>query len=132
MATSSKHDHKNVGCHRINPPPRSGDRVLATTRTPAEIYKHRKEKPQPDGAGAKFVVSEAPSFFTRPFSSNAQRESMSASAGDFHPMLENSREPCGKRVERRWIEQEIRHHDEWHEDQQSIDPVPNGWRQWIR
>ena len=43
MATSSKHDHKNVGCHRINPPPRSGDRVLATTRTPAEIYKHRKE-----------------------------------------------------------------------------------------
>ena len=60
MATSSKHDHKNVGCHRINPPPRSGDRVLATLRTPAEIYKHRKEKPQPDGAGAKFVVSEAP------------------------------------------------------------------------
>jgi hypothetical protein len=47
-------------------------------------------------------------------------------------MLENSRKPCGKRVERRWIEQEIRHHDEWHEDQQSIDPVPNGWRQWIR
>ena len=73
MATSSKHDHKNVGCHRISPPPRSGDRVLATIRTPAEIYKHRKEKAQPDGAGAKFVVSEAPSFFTRPFSSNAQR-----------------------------------------------------------
>ena len=56
---------------------------------------------------------------------------MSASAGDFHPMLQNSRKPCGKRVECRWIEQEIRHHDEWHEDQQSIDPVPNGWRQWI-
>jgi|HubBroStandDraft_6_1064221.scaffolds.fasta_scaffold2387473_1 hypothetical protein len=53
---------------------------------------------------------------------------MSASAGDFHPMLENSRKPCGKRVERRWIEQETRHHDEWHDDQQSIDPIPNGWR----
>ena len=66
MATSSKHDHKNVGCHRISPPPRSGDRVLATTRTPAEIYKHRKEKPQPDGAGAKFVVSEAPKLLHSP------------------------------------------------------------------
>ena len=53
MATSSKHDHKNVGCHRIGPPPQSGDRVLA--RTPAEIDKHRK-KPQPDGAGAKLVI----------------------------------------------------------------------------
>jgi len=41
MATSSKHDHKNVGCHRIGPPPRNGDRVLATIRTPAEIDKHR-------------------------------------------------------------------------------------------
>jgi hypothetical protein len=29
-------------------------------------------------------------------------------------MLENSRKPCGKRVERRWIEQEIHQHDEWH------------------
>jgi len=48
MATSSKHDHKNVGCHRIGPPPQSGDRVLATIRTPAEIDKHRKEKPQLD------------------------------------------------------------------------------------
>ena len=55
MATSSKHDHKNVGCHRIGPPPQSGDRVLATIRTPAEIDKHRK-KPQPDGAGAKLVI----------------------------------------------------------------------------
>ena len=55
MATSSKHDHKNVGCHRVGPPPQSGDRVLATIRTPAEIDKHRK-KPQPDGAGAKLVI----------------------------------------------------------------------------
>ena len=43
-------------------------------------------------------------------------------------MLENSRKPCGERVERRWIEEEIRHHDERHEDQQSIDPIPNGGR----
>jgi hypothetical protein len=55
-----------------------------------------------------------------------------SSSGNFRPKLEDSRKPCGKRVEGRWIEQEIRHHDEWHEDQQSIDPVPNGWRQWIR
>ena len=40
-------------------------------------------------------------------------------------MLENSRKPRGKRIERRRIEQEIRHHDEWHEDQQSIDPILN-------
>ena len=68
MATSSKHDHKNVGCHRIGPPPQSGDRVLATIRTPAEIDKHRK-KPQPDGAGAKFVVSEAPKLLHSPIQS---------------------------------------------------------------
>jgi hypothetical protein len=51
-----------------------------------------------------------------------------SSSGNFRPKLEDSRKPCGKRVEGRWIEQEIRHHDEWHEDQQSIDPVPNGGR----
>ena len=51
MATSSKHDHKNVGCHRIGPPLRSGDRVLATIRTRADIDKRCKEKPRPEGRG---------------------------------------------------------------------------------
>jgi hypothetical protein len=71
MATSSKRDHKNVGCHRIGPPPRSGDRVLATIRTPAEIDKHRKEKPQLDRAGAKFDHFQCP-----PIQTDARRESM--------------------------------------------------------
>ena len=30
MMTSSKHDHKNVGCHRLVLYPKSADRVLAT------------------------------------------------------------------------------------------------------
>jgi hypothetical protein len=86
------------------------------------------EKPRPDGAGAKFVVSEAPKLPHPAYSGRCSAGVNERAAGDFHPMLENSRKPCGKCVESRWIEQEIRHHDKWHEDQQSIDPIPNGWR----
>ena len=49
-------------------------------------------------------------------------------ASDFRTTLENSRKPRGKGVESRWIKQEIRHHEEWHEDQQSVDPMPYRWR----
>ena len=40
-----------------------------TIRTPAEIYEPREEKPQPDGVGAKFVVSEAPQLLHSPIQS---------------------------------------------------------------
>ena len=57
MATSSKHDHKNVGCHRISLQLRSGDRVLATIRTPAEIDKSPQRK-APARLGRVARVSE--------------------------------------------------------------------------
>ena len=48
-------------------------------------------------------------------------------AGDFHPMLQNSASHAAN-VLNAAGSTGIRHHDEWHEDQQSIDPIPNGWR----
>jgi hypothetical protein len=97
-----------------------------------KIAQAKREKPQPDGAGAKsgqvdFVRHPKGNGLTPPIQSECSAGVNQRAAGDFHPMLENSRKPCGKRVERRWIGQEIRHRVEWHEDQQSIDPIPNGW-----
>ena len=97
---------------------RKRTRTIAATAT-------ANEKPQPDGAGAKsgqVALMRRPkgNGLTPPIQCGCSAGVNERAAGDFHPMLENSRKPCGKRVERRWIEQEIRHHDEWHEDQQSI------------
>ena len=52
MATSSKHDHKNVGCHRIRLQLRSGDRVLANdpnTRRNRQVT--AKKSPGQSGPG---------------------------------------------------------------------------------
>ena len=64
----------------------------------------RIAKPQQLVAGAK-VANRA--RWGEPIQSECSAGANERAAGDFHPMLENSRKPCGKRVERRWIEQEI-------------------------
>ena len=46
----------------------------------------------------------------------------------FERAAHRSRKPRGKGVESGWIKQEIRHHEEWHEDHQSVDPMPYRWR----
>ena len=87
----------------------------------------------PDGAGAKFVVTKPPSFFTRPFSSNARRESMSASAAT--PQCPISREANAVNAlnaagsnRNTCIVRDSQHNKQSY----YLDPVPNGWRQSIR
>ena len=43
------------------------------------------------------------------------------------PLLENPRQPSQTRVERVGVKQEVRHQQEWYEDKQSFDPVPDAW-----
>jgi hypothetical protein len=77
-------------------------RTIAATAT-------ANEKPQADGAGAKsgqvaFMRRPKGNGLTPPIQCECSAGVSERAAGDFHPMLENSRKPCGKRVERRWIE----------------------------
>ena len=56
----------------------------------------RIEKPQQLVAGAK-VANRA--RWGEPIQAECSAGANERAAGDFHPMLENSRKPCGKRVE---------------------------------
>ena len=51
MATSSKHDHKNVGCHRIGPPPELATVSLPQFGHPPKSTSTVKKSPGQTGPG---------------------------------------------------------------------------------
>jgi hypothetical protein len=99
MATSSKHDHKNVGCHRISLQLRSGDPVLATIRTPAEIDKSPQRK-APARLGRVARVSErvpvqALASRRPPISEPAPRPTSRRRLGSERPRILQAHSPAG-------------------------------------